>query len=286
MTKYISLTIATIMLIIYIFTTVIYFKNIKIYEKEKYFNNIFINQLYSTIGFIVEKYQNNIIKFINTKLIISIKNMYGEKNLSNKIKIHSTKKLNQIFFISIIFFIVNSFINKSLVLLFTIIFIILYSKLLDNKEIKKYKNYQDNFKKDLPAFISRLYLLIQSGLNLRNSIKYIIENTEGEVSKDFRIVQNLIENGMSEIEAYNQILLKSDDILIRKFISNIIQNLQKGGDDLEGLLQMIKKESDEFRRSQIILKTQEANSKLLIPNLMIFSGILIIVMVPILLNIL
>lgn len=286
MTKYISLTIATIMLIIYILTSVIYFKNIKIYEKEKYFNNIYMNQLYSTIGFVVEKYQNNIIKFINTKLIISIKNMYGEKNLSNKIKIHYTKKLNQIFFISIIFFIINSFINKSLVLLLTIIFIILYSKLLDNKEIKKYKNYQDSFKKDLPAFISRLYLLIQSGLNLRSSIKYIIENTEGEVSKDFSTVQNLIENGMSEIEAYNQILLKSDDILIRKFISNIIQNLQKGGDDLEDLLQMIKKESDEFRRSQIILKTQEANSKLLIPNLMIFSGILIIVMVPILLNIL
>lgn len=286
MTKYIALSIPTLLVFIYTIISIIYNDKIKNYENQNYFSNKYINQLYSTIGYLVEKHQTYIVKLLNTKLIISLKNMHGEKLLSRKINTYVTSKLNQIFLISIILFLSISFINKSILIFLTFIFLFLYSKLLDNIEIKKYISYQNNFKEDLPTFISRLYLLIHSGLNLRNSIKYIIENTEGEISKDFKNVQNLIRNGMSEIEAYNQILLRSDDVLIRKFISNIIQNLQKGGDDLEDLLKIIKKESDEFRRTHIILKTQEANSKLLIPNLMIFSGILIIVMLPLLFNIL
>ncbi|TFF64257.1 hypothetical protein EQF91_07960 [Helcococcus ovis] len=181
-------------------------------------------------------------------------------------------------------FLISIFYNFLLLVLF-LIFIFIFNHYINTINIIKYEKQKKKFKNDLPAFISRLSLMINSGIQLRVAIDFITNNSNGEVVESLKLVNSLIKNGMSEVEAYNLILSRTDDLLIRKFISNIIQNIEKGGDDLENILKMVKKEGDEFRKNDLILKTQEANRKLLIPNIIIFIGILLMVMIPILLNV-
>ncbi|MFM1514561.1 type II secretion system F family protein [Helcococcus ovis] len=222
---------------------------------------------------------------MSPKLKIVIKNLYGEENLKYQEILFISIKICILYNLIILFlFLISIFYNFLLFVLF-LIFIFIFNHYINTINIIKYEKQKKKFKNDLPAFISRLSLMINSGIQLRVAIDFITNNSNGEVVESLKLVNSLIKNGMSEVEAYNLILSRTDDLLIRKFISNIIQNIEKGGDDLENILKMVKKEGDEFRKNDLILKTQEANRKLLIPNIIIFIGILLMVMIPILLNV-
>ncbi|MFM1525452.1 MULTISPECIES: type II secretion system F family protein [Helcococcus] len=214
-----------------------------------------------------------------------MKNLYGEDNLKYQEILFLSMKICIIYNLILLFLILISVYYNILLLFLFIIFIFTLNYYINVSQIIKYEKQKKKFKNDLPAFISRLSLMINSGIQLRVSIEFIINNSSGEVVEKLKLVNSLIKNGMSEIEAYNLILSRTDDLLIRKFIGNIVQNFEKGGDDLEDVLIMIKKDGDEFRKNDLILKTQEANRKLLIPNIIIFIGILLMVMIPILLNV-
>lgn len=139
-------------------------------------------------------------------------------------------------------------------------------------------------KSDLPNFVSRLSLMLESGINLRDSLNYIVEKSNDGISQNIAEVLTMVKNGMSEEEAFNSISIKNEDILIRKFISSIVQNFKTGSDDINQSLTLIKKETNEYRKTQVILESQEVNRKLLIPNIVIFVGIMLTVMLPVLLN--
>lgn len=243
------------------------------------------NNLILPFNYLVNKYYYFFSKLVSPKLKIVIKNLYGEENLKYQEILFISIKICILYNLIILFlFLISIFYNFLLFVLF-LIFIFIFNHYINTINIIKYEKQKKKFKNDLPAFISRLSLMINSGIQLRVAIDFITNNSNGEVVESLKLVNSLIKNGMSEVEAYNLILSRTDDLLIRKFISNIIQNIEKGGDDLENILKMVKKEGDEFRKNDLILKTQEANRKLLIPNIIIFIGILLMVMIPILLNV-
>ena len=277
--RFISLSISTLVIFSFIIFNIIRRKEINsINHRQK---EILIPFLY-----ISNKYIDILSKLLSTKLVIAIKNLYGEENLKENLIILISKKLFSSFILINIVLILFSYINQEVVLIGGIFFVIIYSFLLDTKIMNDYKMQNKKFKNDLPNFITRLSLLINLGISLRTAIGFIAQNSDGEVVDKFNKVKKLIDNGMSEEEAYNTILVKTNDILIRKFISNLMQNIKTGGDDLEEKLELIKKETNDYRKSQMIFKAQEANRKLLIPNLFIFLGIMLMVMVPVLLSIL
>lgn len=277
--RFISLSISTLMIFSFMIFNIIKRKEMNSFNHRQ--KEILIPFLY-----ISNKYIDILSKLLSTKLVIAIKNLYGEENLKENLIILISKKLFSSFILINIVLILFSYINQEVVLIGGIFFVIIYSFLLDTKIMNDYKMQNKKFKNDLPNFITRLSLLINLGISLRTAIGFIAQNSDGEVVDKFNKVKKLIDNGMSEEEAYNTILVKTNDILIRKFISNLMQNIKTGGDDLEEKLELIKKETNDYRKSQMIFRAQEANRKLLIPNLFIFLGIMLMVMVPVLLSIL
>lgn len=282
MLRYLTLIMSSVILILFLIFNII--KSKEINSLKNFIGN---ENSESILPFVYLIKQNIKLfsKLLNNKVSISLKNLYGEEILQKKQIIFLAKKLFLFYYLTILFLVLFSILNKNVLLIGWISFIIGVSILMDSNILKLYQRENQKFKTDLPSFITRLSLLTNVGLGLRVSIDFILENTTGEVVEKFNNVKKLINNGMSEIEAYNTILIKTDDILIRKFISNIIQNIKTGGDDLEESLELMRKESSEFKKSQIILKAQEANRKLLIPNLLIFAGIMVMVMLPVLLNV-
>lgn len=282
MLEFVSLTIASILLLVLIFYSLFNRKYIKKIDSNFKFHESLISPF---IYFLLNK------DFINSNmsssnLKIALKNTYGEDNFDYRLIVHNSIKLTAIFYIGLIFLIIISLTGELILYFFMVIFVILLNFYFDREQIAAYNREKARMKSDLPNFISRLSLMVNSGINLRTSINHILKNSSGKVVESLVNVQTLIKNGMSDEEAFNSISNKTDDILIRKFISSLLQNIKKGGDDLESNLELIKRESNDYRKTQIILDTQEANRKLLIPNLFIFLGIMLMVMLPILLNIL
>lgn len=223
-------------------------------------------------------------RLISTKLKIILRNQYGDLFLYFNITNFASKKIMYSFYLICINLMIYPIINNSLI--FTLIFIfIIFINLYFDFDIKiKYLEYNNSIKNNLPNVISRMSLLIQSGIPTRECINIVshYEKEESYLNK----INTLVANGISENEAYNSMISRSDDILIRKFLSILLQNLEKGSNNITDSLDLLRKESDEFRRNNIIIKTQAANRKLLIPNIMVFIGIMVMIMVPILLNIL
>lgn len=278
---YITLSMATILILIYLIYCIlnrVSIKNIDESQKENILRNI-----YSPFRIFIIKNMNLANKLVGSKLKIVFRNMYGENNQEFQIN-YLSKKIFILSHMFLLLLILYPIIDQIIVLISGITFIIVFNFFLDKNQSLMYKQKQEKLKGNLPNFISRLILMLGAGINLRSSINYILLMSEGEIVESFNLAHSYISNGYSESEAYNLVLNRTDDILIRKFISSILQNLEKGGDDLESLLSLIKKESDEYKKTQIILKTQQANRKLLIPNLLIFTGIMLMVMLPILLN--
>lgn len=223
-------------------------------------------------------------RLIYTKLKIILRNQYGDSLLNYNITNFASKKIMYSFYLICINLMIYPIIHNLLIFILILIFIIFINLYFDFDIKIKYSEYKNSIKNDLPNIISRMSLLIQSGIPTRECIN-IVSRFEKEESY-LKKINTLVSNGMSENEAYNLMISRSDDILIRKFLSILLQNLEKGSDNITDSLDLLRKESDEFRRNNIIIKTQEANRKLLIPNIMVFLGIMLMIMVPIILNVL
>lgn len=280
--KYFCLLISNILLIVYILYYLKYRKEIKQIEKKLVISNNYIMGILSPFFYYVMNNFDKLSKLNSEKLKISIKNLYGENLFRYYENLILSKKLFLVYIYNILFFILLSIKTNLIIFIFGLIFSVLLAFYIDFTIINLYKKEVYEIKRDLPNFLSRLELFLLAGLSLRTSIDIIINFTSGKITEKLIIVKEYINNGKSEEEAYNIVLNKNEDILTRKFISIIIQNLKKGNEGTEDALQLIKKEANDFRKAQIIIKTQESSRKLLFPNILIFTGIMLIVMIPML----
>lgn len=135
---------------------------------------------------------------------------------------------------------------------------------------------------DFPAVLSKLTLLVNSGMVMREAWKKVAYGGERELYVEMQNTLKEMDNGEAEIDAYlnfaNRCFVKE----IRKFASTMIQNLQKGSSELAMFLKDMSDEMWEEKKHVVKRKGEAAASKLMMPTVLIFIGILILIMVPML----
>lgn len=132
--------------------------------------------------------------------------------------------------------------------------------------------------------VSKLALLVNAGMILKEAWAKVSETGEGELYDEMRRTVNQMNNGVPEVEAYAEFGTRCISPEIKKFTSTIIQGLVKGNSEL---VEMIKQQSREIwdaKRHNVKQQGEKAASKLLIPMMIMFFGVLIMVVVPIFAN--
>ncbi|HAN10658.1 MAG TPA: hypothetical protein DCP90_08625 [Clostridiales bacterium] len=131
-------------------------------------------------------------------------------------------------------------------------------------------------------FLNKFTLLIEAGLNVRRAMNKIIEqNTnDGYLYIELRRLNNDINIGIYEVDAYNGFARRCNSIYINKFVSNLTQNIKKGNDGLKDSLKDILKESFENRKNMAKKKGEEASTKLILPLVMVFMAIILLIIYP------
>lgn len=135
-----------------------------------------------------------------------------------------------------------------------------------------------------PNVVAELALLINAGMIMKEAWDVVAVQGEGEIFDQMKTTMADIENGTSEAEAYQTFGTNCVVPEIKKFSSTMVQGLLKGNRELA---EMIKQQSGEvWKIKQHLVKQQgeKAASKLLIPILIMFIGILIMIIVPIFAN--
>lgn len=153
-----------------------------------------------------------------------------------------------------------------------------------NQPKDKVKKRSERFMDEFPNAVSTIALLVNSGMILREAWREVSMSAESELYMEMRKVNDEIDNGVSEVDALFNFAARCVTPDIKKFTSFIVQGLEKGSKDLADAL---RNQTDELwqTKKQVTLRRGElASGKLMIPLMIMFVGVLIMVMGPILTN--
>ena len=144
----------------------------------------------------------------------------------------------------------------------------------------KLEERRDQLLSGFPVMLSKMTLLVNSGMVVRDAWKKIAIDGNDEICREMKLTVDEMNNGVSEIDAYHNFGERCVIKEIKRFTSTMIQNMQKGNSEMAYLLRQMSDEMWEEKKHLAKRKGEAATSKLLIPTAMIFVGILIMIMVP------
>lgn len=159
----------------------------------------------------------------------------------------------------------------------------------DNDVDRCFKKRNEELAMQYSEFVSKLCLLISSGMTIRGALeKMAADYTRNEKSvghkkyvyEELITAINKLNSGMSEYECYEFFGRRCGLLPYKKLTSLLTQNLKKGTDGLTIALKNEMKLAFEERKSLCRKKGEEAQTKLIIPMIIMLSVVMIIIMIP------
>lgn len=150
----------------------------------------------------------------------------------------------------------------------------------------KFRDRKFKLERDFPDFLSKLVLLVNAGLNVRQAIERIA-NEANNTSPLYQELQNVISDiraGMPESEAYSDFAQRCKIKQISNFVSILQQNIRLGGNQMLFELRRMHTECWEMRKSVAKQLGETASSKLMFPLALMLIAILLICVAPVLIE--
>lgn len=136
----------------------------------------------------------------------------------------------------------------------------------------------------LPNVLSKMALLVNVGTTFREAWRLASQSTDGVLGDEMCAVTKLIDNGVSEKDAYVEFADRCRIQQIKKMVSIICQNLEKGSSELACALKEISIDAWSEKKHIVKRLGENANTKLVIPMMIMFAGIIVMIIVPIVAN--
>jgi len=220
----------------------------------------------------------------NRKLRKEVSVLFGEKYADYYIRVSHAQRLTLAMTIVVLAFILYG-VGNDLMLLFVGLgfagFAYYYFGTTASQKIAKRSA---ELMTDFSEVVSKLALMTSAGMILREAWEDIATSGDSMFYKEMQLAVENMKNGTAEVDALHQFGARSMVPEIKKFISTLIQGLVKGNAELAFMLQDQSKEVWSLKKQHVRRQGEKAASKLLIPMMIMFVGILIMLVVPIFAN--
>lgn len=225
-------------------------------------------------------------RFINyeRKIITKLTELYGGRDVKYRLKLHLLRKTMYLITALLAVTLLGNLMDKpdtsyfifASAVLLTVVYAV--DRELDER-IKKRSFY---IQYDFPDFLNKLVLLINAGMTVPRAWDKIVMDRKNmtPLYEELQITYLEIKNGKPEMEAYEDFARRCRVKEITKFITLILQNLRKGNGELVPLLKLQSNECWELRKNMARKLGEEASTKLVLPLMIMFVGILVIVILP------
>lgn len=130
---------------------------------------------------------------------------------------------------------------------------------------------------EFPNMISKLSLLISSGMILREAWQSVAYGKDGPLYDLMKKSCEEMENGESDKAAIHKFGILSDSSEIRKFTGMMIQGMDKGNRELSDFLISQSSELWDHKKQLALQKGSVAEGKLVIPLGLMFAGVILII---------
>ena len=134
---------------------------------------------------------------------------------------------------------------------------------------------------EFPKMVSKLTLLINAGMLVRRAWDEVANsNHEDALYEEMRISSKDIQEGMSIERAMESFASRCGIKEIRKFSSIYVQAVNRGASESINSMKAMAEEAWEQKKQLSKQKGEIASQKLLIPNMIMFIGIMLVVVIP------
>lgn len=214
------------------------------------------------------------------KRVKEISEVQGRQYAEYYFYVINAEKWTYGFTVLVLFALFAALANEGIALLIGAVMAFLVMWYIDELLNDKLEERRDELVADMPQVLSKLTLLVNSGMTLRDAWKKVAFGGERVLYLEMQSAVQDMQNGLSEMESYRSFADRCSVKEIRRFTSTMIQNMQKGNAEISYFLKELSDEMWEEKKHLVKRKGEAANSKLLIPTAMIFIGILIMIMIP------
>lgn len=158
-----------------------------------------------------------------------------------------------------------------------IIFLIVYMEFDKQNKVSKR---HDTIEREFPHMASQMALLVNAGMPLREALMASAQKGTGILASEMQVLVDDLDNGIPDYVALDSFASRCGTESVRKFSSLVTQNIRKGSSELAVALMGLSTEIWRNRVSMVRVEGEKASTKLLIPILIIFAGILLMVVAP------
>ena len=138
----------------------------------------------------------------------------------------------------------------------------------------------EEIENDFLQVVSQLTLLVVAGMEVNRAWK--LSGSEGRTTlySEMKRVDIDLDNGITPLEAYGKFITRCGNKFTTRLATAISQNMSKGNAEIVNLFTKLNSESwSEYRHSSRRM-AEKLQSKLFIPTMLMFVGILILVILP------
>lgn len=210
--------------------------------------------------------------------------LYGSKYADYYLRVIYSQKITMATTIMVIAFAMyglsDSFAGFLLGVMFAGVAYYYFGTITENKILKR----SEEMLSDFSEVISKLALLTNAGMILKEAWEEIAYTGETSLYKEMQKTVDEMNNGVAEVDAIFNFGTRCIIPEIKKFASTIVQGLVKGNSELTIMLMEQSKEVWAAKKQNVRRQGEKAASKLLIPICIMFVGILVMILVPIFSN--
>lgn len=266
-----------------------------LFKKGKKFNYIFetdvldeksypLKDIYGMGYAFLEKVKYSYKTRRDMKMRQELEVIYGSKNAEYYLRVIHSQQVTIAITVFVLSFAFYGFARDIMLWVIGVIFAgttyYYYGTVTEKKMMKR----SDELLHDFSEVVSKLALLTNAGMILRDAWYEVAYEGEGELYTEMVKAVDEMNNGVSEVDAIYNFGSRCMIPEIKRFTSTISQSLTKGNDELVIMLQAQSKEVWELKKQIALREGEKAASKLLIPIGIMFVGVLIMLIVPIFAN--
>lgn len=215
------------------------------------------------------------------KILRKLAEAYSREFLEFNYMINLSSKISYVLLILPFAFFLSALAGEPILLLIGAVFAVLLPVYVDMKLDTVINERREEIQMDFPNVLSKLALLVNAGMILRDAWKVVGESGTRKIYEEMQKASYNIGIGYSEVRAYEEFADACKLGEVKKFVSVLCQNIEKGGDEVVHVIKELSIEAWNTKKRLAKQRGDAASTKLIIPVMIMFAGILMMVMVPI-----
>ncbi len=215
---------------------------------------------------------------------LKLEEFFSKQYLEFNYMVYRAAKISYVALVLPVSFLVSALVKSPVFVLLGLLLAFLMVYYVDLRLDSQIEEQRQEILLDYPNVLSKMALLVNSGMMLREAWRVVSESGNRKLYREMQNAVHNMDNGYSDIQAFEEFADACKINEIKKFVSIICQNIEKGSGELVHIMKELSIEAWTTKKNVARARGASASTKLILPIMISFAGIIIMIIVPIMMG--